>query len=86
MSRTYDNDTTIDDKCPSDQLEVVCACGHHSSVTWGLWSRQMQLTPLRQIARRMMCKRCGKRSPTIMINGYGSSGGQLRELWRWPKA
>jgi len=85
MNRAYDDDTTIDDKSPSDQLEIVCACGRSSHPTWGLWSRQMRLTPLRQIARRMMCSKCGRRSPTITINGYGP-GGQMRELWRWPKA
>ncbi|WP_292037456.1 MULTISPECIES: hypothetical protein [unclassified Brevundimonas] len=81
----YNDDVTINDKISSDQLEVVCECGRKSGPAWGLWPQQMKRAPLRQVAERMTCRQCGRRSPTIRINGYGQ-GGQMRELWRWPKA
>lgn len=81
--RLYDDDTTIDDKLSCDQFEIACSCGHKAGVTWGLWSPALKAKALRQLRSRMMCKRCGKRSPTLLFTGY-SDGGRMRTVWRYP--
>lgn len=81
--RTYDDETTIDDKLTCDQIELACACGHRGSPSWGLWPRDVKLTPLRKIQPRMVCKRCGKRRPTIRIMSYAGRG--MRAVWQWPQ-
>lgn len=82
--RQYDDETTIDDKQSCDQIEAVCQCGHRASLTWGLWSRQLQMTPLRKIQPRIVCKRCGARRSTIKISTYQGAG--MGVVWQWPKA
>ncbi len=84
MSRVYDDDTTIDDKLSCDQLEVACSCGYRASTAWGLWPREMKLTPLRKLQPRFVCLKCGKRRPTIRILAYG--GGGMQTVWQWPRA
>lgn len=84
MSRVYDDETTIDDKLSCDQLEVVCRCGHRSSPSWGLWPREMKMTPLRRLNERMVCQRCGRRRPTVRILTYAGAG--MEPIWQWPKA
>lgn len=82
--RTYDDDCTIDDKLSCDQIEVACSCGHRAAPCWGLWTREVKLTPLRKIQSRLVCQRCGKRRPTIAILSY--AGGRMRAVWQWPRS
>ena len=84
MGRPYREDTTFDDLQPGDQLSMVCACGHEAQIAWARLERRQQLTPLRDLRPAMVCRRCGRRRPTLLIQGFKGMGGDLFELWRCP--
>lgn len=85
MDRPYRDDTTVDDIRSCDQIELVCPCGHKVGPAFALWPRPVRLTPLRDLHRRFVCERCGRRAPAIVISAYGGEGGRMKEVWRWPR-
>ena len=86
VSRHYTDDTTIDDVASGDQLSAICECGHTIMLAWRRLPDEQQFAPLRDLRRKMVCKRCGARSPAMEIRGFKGSGSTLYAVWRWPKA
>lgn len=83
--RHYTDDTTIDDVHAGDQLSTQCDCGHGVKLAWRRVPTEQQLTPLRDLRRKMVCTRCGARAPSLRIHGFKGTGSTLWEVWRWPK-
>lgn len=81
----YTDDTTPDDVRTGDQCTLVCSCGSTVIPAWQRLPKEQQFTPLRDLRRKMVCKKCGNRSPTVVISGHYGTGGRLQEFWRWPK-
>lgn len=81
----YADDTTIDDVSSGNQLSCVCRCGHTTIPAWRTLPKSQQFTPLRDLRRKMICRKCGARSPTLLIHGFQGTGSALYEFWRWPK-
>lgn len=86
MGRPYRDDTTIDDLQPGDQLSMLCGCGHQVWPAWATLPKAQQLTPLRDLRVKMVCRRCGRRRPTVLIAGMKGTSAHLVELWRCPPA
>lgn len=81
----YRDDTTIDDVPFGDQLSCLCACGHQNLPAWRALSKATQFTPLRDLRRKMVCKRCGSRNPVLVIEGSGvSQSGYPVVIWVCP--
>ncbi len=84
MTRHYTDDTTIDDVPYGDRLSCVCECGHRTWPAWRTLPKEQQFTPLRDLRRKMVCKRCGARSPTLMIESMRGPGSALLVEWIYP--
>lgn len=85
MGRPYDEETRIVDVQSGDQLSVHCPCGHRAQKAWALLPRPLQERPLTKLQDAMICQKCGRRRPTIVIQGIVSTwGSTMGELFRWP--
>lgn len=81
----YAADATVDDLRSCDQLTLNCPCGWSIGPAFATWPRERRLTPLRDLRRRMVCRRCGRRGPRLVISAYGGDAGGMREVWRCPE-
>ena len=84
MARHYTDDTTIDDLPYGDRLSCLCECGNQTWPAWRSLPQKVQFTPLRDLRRKMVCKRCGARSPTLVIEGMRGQGSALFVEWTYP--
>lgn len=84
--REYGDDTTVDDIESGNQLTLECPCGYKVGPASRLWPASARSIPLAQLRTRLKCERCGQRSPTVVISGFGFMSGEVVERWRWPKA
>ncbi|GLK49632.1 hypothetical protein GCM10017620_26050 [Brevundimonas intermedia] len=80
----YPDDTTIDDIQSGDQLSMTCECGWSGEIAWALLPQKQKFTPLRDLRRKMVCRRCGARSPRVVIKGFQGPGSALYTRWTWP--
>ena len=84
MPRHYTDDTTIDDVPYGDRLSCLCECGHRTGLAWRTLPKTQQFTPLRDLRRKMVCRKCGARSPTLIIEGMRGQGSALYIEWTYP--
>ena len=84
MDGKYPDDTTIDDVLSGDRLSCLCQCGNQTWLAWRTYSQKVQFTPLRDLRSKMVCKRCGARSPTLVIEGMRGHGSALFVEWVYP--
>lgn len=85
MASRYGDDTTVDDLVSGDRLSCLCACGNQTWPAWRKLPKEQQFTPLRDLRRKMVCKRCGARSPTLVIETMQGSGSNLVVDWVYPR-
>ncbi|MDO9607240.1 MAG: hypothetical protein Q7J26_01845 [Brevundimonas sp.] len=82
--RDYRDDTTVDDIQSGDQLWLECPCGHNSMPAWRRIPKAQQFTPLKDLRRKMVCRRCGQRAPNLVIYGFDGVSSALHVQWCWP--
>jgi hypothetical protein len=82
----YQDDTTIDDVPFGDRLSCLCECGHQTWPAWRTLPKATQFTPLRDLRKKIVCKRCGARNPVLVIEGSGDpKSGWPTIVWTYPR-
>lgn len=84
--RHYADDTTPDDLRSGDQCRLECPCGHNTIPAWARLPKDQRFTPMRDLRAKMICRRCGRRRPAVVIRGMSGMTSQLHELKRWSGA
>lgn len=86
MTPHYQDDTTIDDVPFGDRLSCLCECGRQTWPAWRTLPKPTQFTPLRDLRKKMVCKRCGARNPVLVIEGSDATQtGRPKVVWTCPQ-